>query len=239
MKLPRFGGVFDGFVDYGSVGRGLSTGQAAGRGRTVHIGRLLILSSRGRQDRRTGADTLGPAAADIPRNLLELSRLAGSLFVRRCNAAAARLCRTRREPEVYTPAFIVDGKLDAVGSDAAAVDHTLRQAALFQETAAQIDIQRTPAGLTISVGAGTGNGTLLLIGYDRLHRTHVGRGENSGRTLEEANIVRSMSVLGAWSGKAIHLQVPYPAGQEVAVILQRNDGPIVGAGVARAASSSS
>jgi hypothetical protein len=141
--------------------------------------------------------------------------------------------------EVYTPAFIVDGKLDAVGSDAAAVDHTLRQAALFQETAAQIDVQRTPAGLAISVGAGTGNGTLLLIGYDRLHQTHVDRGENSGRTLEEANIVRAMSVLGGWSGKAIHLQVPYPAGQEVAVILQRNDGPIVGAGVARAASSSS
>ena len=142
-------------------------------------------------------------------------------------------------PEVYTPAFIVDGKLDAVGSDAAAVDHTLRQAALFQETAAQIDVQRTPAGLAISVGAGIGNGTLLLIGYDRLHQTHVGRGENSGRTLEEANIVRAMSVLGGWSGKAIHLQVPYPAGQEVAVILQRNDGPIVGAGVAGAASGSS
>ncbi|HEY4175031.1 MAG TPA: DUF1223 domain-containing protein [Rhodopila sp.] len=135
-------------------------------------------------------------------------------------------------PEVYTPALIVDGRYDAVGSDSAAVDHTLRQAALSQETAAPIDVQRGPAGLTISVGAGSGTGTLLLIGYDRLHQTPVARGENGGRTLEEANIVRSMSILGAWSGKPVHLQAALPAGQDVAVLLQRDDGHIVGAAVA-------
>lgn len=142
-------------------------------------------------------------------------------------------------PEVYTPALVVDGKLDAVGSDGPSVDHTLRQAALSEETAAPIEVQRSAAGLTVSVGAGSGAGTLLLVGYDRLHQTAVGRGENGGRTLTEANIVRSMSVLGAWSGKPVRLQVPNPAGQEVAVLLQRNDGHIVGAGIARPASSSS
>ncbi|HEX4366754.1 MAG TPA: DUF1223 domain-containing protein [Rhodopila sp.] len=139
-------------------------------------------------------------------------------------------------PEVYTPALIVDGRLDAVGSDGAAVDHAFRQAALTRETAAQIQVERGPGGLTVSVGAGAGTGTLVLIGYDRLHQTHVGRGENSGRTLEEADIVRSMSILGPWSGQPVHLNVPYPAGQDVAVLLQRADGHIVGAGVARAAS---
>lgn len=142
-------------------------------------------------------------------------------------------------PEVYTPAFVVDGKLDAVGSDGPAVDHALRQAALSEETAAPIEVQRSTAGLTVSVGAGSGAGTLLLVGYDRLHQTAVGHGENSGRTLTEANIVRSMSVLDAWSGKPVRLQVPSPAGQEVAVLLQRNDGHIVGAGIARPASNSS
>ena len=142
-------------------------------------------------------------------------------------------------PEVYTPALIVDGKLDAVGSDGAAVDHTLREAARDQQTSAQIDVQRGAAGLTVSVGAGAGTGTLLLIGYDRLHQTPVVRGENGGRTLTEANIVRSMSVLGAWSGKPVRLQIAYPVGQEVAVLLQRDDGHIVGAGVARPAANSS
>jgi hypothetical protein len=141
--------------------------------------------------------------------------------------------------EVYTPALIVDGKFDAVGSDAAAVDHTLRQAALSEETAAPIDVQPGPAGLTVSVGAGSGNGTLLLIGYDRLHDTPVGRGENRGRTLTEANIVRSMSVLSTWSGKPVRLQVPYPARQGVAVLLQQGNGHIVGAAVAHASSPAS
>jgi hypothetical protein len=142
-------------------------------------------------------------------------------------------------PEVYTPAFVVDGKLDVVGSDPAAVDHVVRQAALSEETAARVNVQRGAAGLIVSVGAGTGDGTVLLIGYDRLHETHVGRGENSGRTLEEANIVRSMSVLTEWSGKPVHLQVPYPPGQDVAVLLQRDDGHIVGAAVMHASSPAS
>ncbi|HVY15370.1 MAG TPA: DUF1223 domain-containing protein [Rhodopila sp.] len=141
-------------------------------------------------------------------------------------------------PEVYTPALIVDGRFDTVGSDGPAVDRTLRQAASSEETAAPIHVQRTPAGLTVSVGAGSGTGTLLLVGYDRLHQTAVGGGENGGRTLTEANVVRSMSVLGAWSGQPLRLQVPNPVGQEVAVLLQRDDGHIVGAGVARLASSS-
>ena len=142
-------------------------------------------------------------------------------------------------PEVYTPALIVDGRLDAVGSDPSAVDRALRQAAQRQETAAPIDVKRGPQGLEVTVGAGSGSGTLLLIGYDRLHRTPVGHGENSGRTLEEADIVRSMSVLGAWSGKPVHLEAPLPAGQDIAVLLQRDDGHIVGAGVARGPSRAS
>ncbi len=142
-------------------------------------------------------------------------------------------------PEVYTPALIVDGRLDAVGSDAAAVDRILRQAAQSEETTASIDVQREATGVTVSVGAGTGNGTLLLIGYDPLHQTSVNRGENSGRTLEEANIVRSISVLGTWSGEPLRMQVSYPPGQDVAVLLQRDNGHIVGAGIARANSGGS
>jgi hypothetical protein len=142
-------------------------------------------------------------------------------------------------PEVYTPALVVDGKLDLVGSDPGAVDAALRQAARSQETAAAIEVRRGPQGLEVTAGVGSGSGTLLLIGYDRLHRTPVGRGENSGRTLEEANIVRSVSVLGVWSGTPVHLEAPLPAGQDFAVLLQRDDGHIVGAGVAHGPSRSS
>ena len=115
-------------------------------------------------------------------------------------------------PEVYTPSLVVDGRLDAVGSDGIAVDLAFAQAARSEHTAAAVDVQQGPARIAVSVDGGRGAGTLLLVGYDRLHRTTVGRGENGGRTLEEANIVRSMSVLGPWTGRPIRLEAAYPVG---------------------------
>jgi hypothetical protein len=112
-------------------------------------------------------------------------------------------------PQVYTPAMVVDGV--AVGAD-------------------HVTIARAGDTLTIDVGAGTGHGTVLLLGYDSRHRTQVGRGENSGRTLLEANIVRSMTVAGDWTGQATHLTISAPAGEQVAVLVQADDGHILGAG---------
>lgn len=139
-------------------------------------------------------------------------------------------------PNVYTPAMVIDGRFDAVGSDHAAVAAALARAATEQQTAATVDIARDAGHLTISLGAGAGRGTVLLMGYDRLHETRIGRGENGGRTLVEANIVRSMAVAGFWTGKAIRLQTTVPAGDEVAVIVQADDGCILGAGRLQAAS---
>ena len=192
---------------------------------------MLVLPVRGRQDSRAGADTPRSSLADLTYwNYLgwhDPYSFEGATQRQR------QYVTLGVSPAVYTPSLIVDGKRDAVGSDPAAVDRAFRQAALSEETAAPIDVQRGPQGLVVTAGAGSGTATLLLIGYDRLHQTPVGRGENGGRTLEEANIVRSMSVLGVWSGTSVHLQAPIPTGQNFAVLLQRGDGHIVGAGVAR------
>jgi len=141
-----------------------------------------------------------------------------------------RYVKLGTSPQVYTPALVVDGRFDAVGSDGEAVEQALRQAALRPQTAAAITVQRQGDQLTVTVGAGTGRGTLLLVGYDPLHRTHVGRGENTGRTLTEVNIVRSIAVIGRWSGERLNVLPSRPAGQEVAVLLQGDDGHILGIG---------
>lgn len=139
-------------------------------------------------------------------------------------------------PNVYTPAMVVDGRREAVGSDRAAVEAALARAGAEAMTAAPIAVTRAGNALAITVGAGAGAGRVLLLGYDRQHQTHVGRGENGGRTLLEANVVRSMGVAGAWTGQALHLSVPLPAGEEAAVIVQADDGRVLGAGrTARAA----
>ena len=139
-------------------------------------------------------------------------------------------------PNVYTPAMVVDGRLDLVGSDRAAVEATLARAKAEATTAAPVAVARAGNALTIAIGPGAGAGRVLLLGFDRQHQTHVGRGENSGRTLLEANIVRSMAVVGAWAGQALHLGAPLPAGEEAAVIVQADDGRVLGASrAARAA----
>ena len=59
--------------------------------------------------------------------------------------------------------------------------------------------------VSIEIGSGSGSGRILLIGFDREHTTPIGRGENSGRTLTEANIVRSIRPVGQWSGSALKI----------------------------------
>ena len=132
-------------------------------------------------------------------------------------------------PEVYTPAMVIDGRLDVVGSNRAAVAVTLARATADATTDAPVEVTRNGAGLSVTVGAGSGRGAVLVLGYDRQHQTAVGRGENGGRMLVEANIVRSMSVAGTWTGQPLHLDVAAPAGEDVAVIVQAETGRVLGA----------
>ncbi len=140
-----------------------------------------------------------------------------------------RYVALRVSPEVYTPALVIDGREDVIGADDAAVDASLRRAGPAAETAASVALAWDGHMLDIRVGAGPGHGSVLLIGYDPTHETRVARGENAGRTLHEANVVRSVSTLGTWSGKAQAFRATPPAGEAFAVLLQADDGRILGA----------
>ena len=76
-------------------------------------------------------------------------------------------------------------------------------------------------------GAGAGRGMIVLVGYDPVHTTRIGGGENGGRTLTETNIVRGLARAGTWDGTAIHLVAARPPGEKVAVLLQAADGTIL------------
>ncbi len=136
---------------------------------------------------------------------------------------------------VFTPQMVIDGRHSVVGSDRAEAG-----AAIAEAQAARAGTQAARAGTTVTlqadrdrlrikIGGGTGTGRILLLGFDHQHSTHVGRGENSGRTLVEANIVRTMSEAGVWAGRPVSLSVPVPAGEDAAVLVQGNGGAILGA----------
>lgn len=134
------------------------------------------------------------------------------------------------DPQVYTPEMVIEGRQDAVGSDRGAVAAALQRASAEAVDAAPLQLTRAGDAVEVRVGAGTGRGTVWLIGFDRQHRTSVGRGENGGRTLLEANIVREIKSAGAWTGQPLRIQQAAPAGEDVAAIVQDDSGRILGAG---------
>lgn len=129
----------------------------------------------------------------------------------------------------YTPQIVVDGAAGMVGSHRSAVASAIERAKRESVTAAAVSVTRNGKLVSIEVGSGTGNGRVLLIGFDREHTTPIGRGENGGRTLTEANIVRSIRPVGQWSGSPLKISEQFPEGQDVAVVLEAPNGQVIGA----------
>ena len=151
------------------------------------------------------------------------------------DAATARqraYARHLGDDGVYTPQMVVDGTTGFVGSSRS---QGLNVIAGAPRKTVPVSMARDGQTLVITVGPGAGQtpilpvAQVLLIGFDPAHETHIGRGENGGRTLLESNIVRSLTPIGTWSGSAVELRQPPPAGESFAVLLQAQDGRIIGA----------
>ena len=133
---------------------------------------------------------------------------------------------------VYTPQMVIGGRIDAVGS---ARSRVLGAIELLKEHAAP-----GPA-LTVTedrllVGPGDEvDAAIWLIAFDDRHDVAIDRGENRGRTLRYHHVVRELTCLGYWQGRAMELEVPLgeliAAGCDgAAILLQRqSDGVILGA----------
>lgn len=129
----------------------------------------------------------------------------------------------------YTPEMVVDGRIGFVGSDRTTGEKVIRAAEANDGASVAVSGKRRNNTLSIEVGAGSGRGQVLLVGYDRKHVTAVGRGENGGRTLTESDIVRSVQVIGEWTGASLTLNPVLPVGERAAVLVQASNGNIIGA----------
>lgn len=128
----------------------------------------------------------------------------------------------------YTPEIVVDGRRGMVGSDGGEVSAAIAAARERQETV-PLQVSRNGDEIRVSIGASGARGRVLLVGYDPRHETAVGRGENSGRTLVESDVVRSLRAVGSYSGAATSLSARLGAGADAAVLVQAPDGAIIGA----------
>ena len=128
----------------------------------------------------------------------------------------------------YTPEAVIDGRTGLVGSDEAGLRGAIARAR-EAGPAVPATLSRDGDHVAAQVGAGRGTARVLLIGFDPSHTTRVLRGENAGRTIEQANIVRSIRELGPWSGAAATFTAALPEGETAALLVQAEDGRILGA----------
>lgn len=143
-----------------------------------------------------------------------------------------RYARSLRQSSVYTPQAVIDGSRDVVGSDRSAVNRAV--AGGREGIATVVSVDNGEIQILVGPGAKGSSADVVLLGYLRQATTHIGRGENSGRTLTESNIVRSLQLLGPWAGTPGAFRVDVaslPADvTDVAVLVQSSgQGAILGA----------
>ncbi|MDB5394553.1 MAG: uncharacterized protein JWM91_2059 [Rhodospirillales bacterium] len=136
--------------------------------------------------------------------------------------------------EIYTPQIVVDGRSQLVGSNREAVLQAITQS----QPQAAAPVTFAVDGRSVAIGAGTGQGKIILIRFIR-HRTNaVQAGENAGRMANDANGVETFKTVGEWTGQTIDLPMdPVDANHGLAVLIQANDGHILGAASLLAAQS--
>lgn len=145
-----------------------------------------------------------------------------------------------RKRTIYTPQMVIDGVVDAVGSRWSDVERKIKQRQTLgpaERISIPIHLTRAANGVlavTVPKAVVPGYANLFLAAMDSRHVTPVPRGENTGRTLEDFNVVRSFSRIGRYDGSALAVEVDpsswHQGTDRLALILQARDaGPVWGA----------
>ncbi len=171
-----------------------------------------------------------------------------SAFSARQSAYDAAVFRDHR---VYTPQLVIDGRLEAIGSDASAVRRAVVEASrqpkakvlltVSSEGADRLQVRVRVQGLASVPREGVAEVVLAVV-EDGL-ATKVARGENGGRTLRHAAVTRSLATLGVVDASAgdgtVDGSVPVATGWSrpnlrlVAFLQERHSRRILGAATVR------
>ena len=142
---------------------------------------------------------------------------------------------------VYTPQVVVNGAVHVNGSDerkiAAAIEKTNKAIA-----ASHVPVRLSTVGdkLVVEIGtapqgAGSKEATIWLAVMSPSVEVPITRGENKGKTVTYANVVREFMPIGMWNGKPMTVQLQrhsilHAGAERCAVFVQQGrGGPIVGA----------
>ena len=159
--------------------------------------------------------------------------LASPIFTARQKAYAA----VRRDNRVYTPQLVVDGIVDAVGSNREEIDKAVLESRSRPEAMAlHVEVVDDGHRLHVELPAGSqGPADVVLLRVQPLQTVSIGRGENAGRQLTYTNVVRGMTKIATWDGTPQTIDVPELRGEGEGYVVLLQKGSIERPGVVLAA----
>jgi hypothetical protein len=114
----------------------------------------------------------------------------------------------------YTPQMVIDGERQFVGNDSAQVAREIT-AAVKEEKPAKVSLTRLHGdAFQVSVRSSSAKGKVFLAVTEDSLSTEVKGGENNGRTLHHAGVVRELRTLGWLSNGSFDKQVEVPIKRE-------------------------
>jgi hypothetical protein len=139
----------------------------------------------------------------------------------------------RSDRQVFTPQMIVNGRKSCVGSDRVQIEKSI-QATSEGRRALPVDVslseQNGVVAIAIEETPDTANraAEIWVLPVIRAQTVPIGRGENRGRTITYANVVRGLTRVGEWRGGSARFEVPLDTARGSAdgyvVLLQASEG---------------
>lgn len=132
---------------------------------------------------------------------------------------------------VWTPQIVVDGRRHLVGQRLAEIEGLIDGHRRFTGPTVRFNAVGS-VGLSGGAAPSTAADVWLVRYEPRPIAVPIARGENGGRTLPHAAVVRDLVRLGPWNGTTVGYRFPAPSrpGLATAVLIQSpNGGPILAA----------
>lgn len=150
----------------------------------------------------------------------------------------------RNDRQVFTPQMIVNGKKSCIGSDRAQIESAIRMT-LKDRAGLPVDLDLSEQNGTVTVTVTevaepvSREALVWVLPVLRSQTVPIERGENKGRTVTYANVVRGLKRVGEWKGGSARFEIPVETarsgGDGYVVLLQteHDDRPSVILGAAK------
>ncbi len=119
--------------------------------------------------------------------------------------------KARGDGQIYTPQAVVNGAAHIVGSDRRGIDKAAQEQGKLGFPV-KVTLEEAEGNLRIALAQAPYSGekpaVVWLLSVSRSTTVPIERGENTGKTVTYANVVRGISRIGEWNGASATLTVP-------------------------------